>query len=213
MGSAAPHHPLRSFVHVVIPSTMPLPLVVPAASPARSAAAFVEWAKREPGRLNHRSIGAASPFRLSGEVFGRAFGLRVKHVPHRGGAPALTDTAVGNCRVPFDSSSSSAPVVRAGSPRALGTTSARRLEAFPEVPTLAGWGAPGFETGTWSGVVAPAVVEPSTPGSAATPAERRRVQDQGGAPMDLPPAAAAEFVGRGIETWGRVVRAGTITLN
>lgn len=221
MMAAAPYDPLRSFVHVAIPSTTPLLMVVPAASPARSAAAFVEWAKREPGRLNYCSIGVASPSHLSGEVFLRAFGLRLEHVPHRGSAPALTDTVAANCQVLFDSSSSSTPLVRAGSLRALGTTSARRLEALPDVPTMAEQGAPGFETSTWSGVVAPA----GTPSAiverlnteirrlAATPAERRRVQDQGGLPLDLSPAETADFVRQEIETWGGVIRAGNLRLD
>lgn len=221
MGSAAPYDPLRSFVHVAIPSTTPLLMVVPAASPARSAAEFVDWARREPGRLNYCSIGVASPSHLSGEVFLRAFGLRLEHVLHRGSAPALTDTVAANCQVLFDSASSSAPLVRAGSLRALGVTSARRLDAFPEVPTMAEQGAPGFETSTWSGVVAPA----GTPAAiverlnaeirrlAATPAERRRVQDQGGLPMDLSPAETTAFVRREIEGWGRVIRAGDIRLD
>ncbi len=221
MGTAAPYDPLRSFVHVAIPSTTPLLMVVPAASPARTATEFVDWAKREPGRLNYCSIGVASPSHLSGEVFLRAFGLRMEHVPHRGSAPALTDTVAANCQVLFDSASSCAPLVRAGSLRALGSTAPRRLEAFPEVPTMAEQGAPGFETSTWSGVVAPAGTPPAVVDRlnaevrrlAATSAERRRVQDQGGLPMDLSPAEAAEFVRREIETWGRVIRAGNIRLD
>lgn len=221
MGPAAPYDPLRSFAHVAIPSTTPLLMAVPAASPARSAADFVDWAKREPGRLNRCSIGIASPSHLSGEMFGRAFGVRMEHVPHRGSAPALTDTVAANCQVLFDSASSSAPLVRAGSLRALATTSARRLDAFPEVPTLAEQGAAGFEAGTWSGVVAPAGTPAAVVGRlnaeirrlAATPGERRRVQDQGGLPMDLSPAETAAFVQREIEGWGRVIRAGGIRLD
>jgi tripartite-type tricarboxylate transporter receptor subunit TctC len=95
------------------------------------------------------------------------------------------------------------------------------LEAFPEVPTIAEQGAPGFETSTWSGVVAPAGTPPAIVERlnaeirrlAATPAERRRVQDQGGLPMDLSPAETAAFVRREIEGWGQVIRAGNIRLD
>ena len=222
MGSAAPYDAVRSFVHVAIPSTTtPLLMVVPAASPARSASDFVDWAKREPGRLNHCSIGVASPSHLSAEVFLRAFGLRMEHVPHRGTAPALTDTVAANCQVLFDSSSSSAPLVRAGSLRALGGTSPRRPDAFPDVPTMAEQGAAGFETSTWSGVVAtagtPAAIVERLNGEirriAATPSDRRRVQEQGGLPNDLSPAETTAFVRREIEAWGRVIRAGNIRLD
>jgi len=221
MMAAPPYDPLRSFAFVAIPAATPLFMVVPPASPARGAAEFADWAKREPGRLNFCSIGVASPSHLSGEIFLRAFGLRMEHVPHRGSAPALTDTMAGNCQVLFDSGSSSAPLVRAGSLRALGVTSARRLEAFPDVPTMAEQGAPGFEAGTWSGVVAPAGTPPAVVDRlnaeirrlAATPAERRRVQDQGGVPLDLSPAEATAFVRREIEGWGGVIRAGNIRLD
>lgn len=221
MMAAAPYDPFRSFAYVAIPSTTPLLMVVPAASPARTAPGFVEWAKREPGRLNYCSIGVASPSHLSGEVFLRAFALRMEHVPHRGSAPALTDTVTANCQVLFDSASSSAPLVRAGSLRALGVTAARRLDAFPDLPTVAEQGAPGFETSTWSGVVAPAGTPPAIVERlnaeirrlGATPAERQRVRDQGGLPMDLSPAETAEFVRREVETWGRVIRAGNLRLD
>ena len=221
MMAAPPYDPLRSFAFVAIPAATPLFMVVPPASPARGAAEFADWAKREPGRLNFCSIGVASPSHLSGEMFLRAFGLRMEHIPHRGSAPALTDTVAGNCQVLFDSGSSSAPLVRAGSLRALGVTAARRLEAFPDVPTMVEQGAPGFEAGTWSGVVAPAGTPPAVVERlnaeirrfAATPAERRRVQDQGGVPLDLSPAEAAAFVRREIESWGGVIRTGNIRLD
>jgi tripartite-type tricarboxylate transporter receptor subunit TctC len=221
MMAASPYDPLRSFVHVAIPSATPLFMVVPPASPARGAAAFAEWARREPGRLNFCSIGVASPSHLAGEIFLRAFGLRMEHIPHRGSAPALADTMAGNCQVLFDSGSSSSPLVRAGSLRALGVSAARRLEAFPEVPTMVEQGAAGFEASTWSGVVAPAGTPPAVVERlnaeirrlAATEGERRRVQDQGGVPLDLSPAEAAAFVGREIDAWGGVIRAGNMRLD
>jgi tripartite-type tricarboxylate transporter receptor subunit TctC len=221
MMAAPPYDPLRSFAYVAIPAATPLFMVVPPASPARGAAEFADWAKREPGRLNFCSIGVASPSHLSGEIFLRAFGLRMEHIPHRGSAPALTDTMAGNCQMLFDSGSSSAPLVRAGSLRALGVTASRRLEAFPEVPTMVEQGAAGFEASTWSGVVAPAGTPPAVVERlnaeirrlAATPAERRRVQDQGGVPLDLSPAQATEFVRREIDGWGTVIRAGNLRLD
>ncbi len=221
MMAVPPYDPLRAFAFVAIPAATPLFMVVPPGSPARGAAAFADWAKREPGRLNFCSIGVASPSHLSGEIFLRAFGLRMEHIPHRGSAPALADTMAGNCQMLFDSGTSSTPLVRAGSLRALGVTAARRLEAFPEVPTMAEQGAAGFEASTWSGVVAPA----GTPAAvverlnaeirrlAATPAERRRVLEQGGVPLDLSPAEATALVRREIESWGGIIRAGNIKLD
>ncbi len=216
----APYHPVRSFAHVALPSVTPLFLVVRPAMPARTLAEFVELARGRQGRMNYCSIGVASPSHLSAEIFLRAFGLAMEHIPHRGSAPALTDTIAGNCDMLFDSGSSAAPQVRQGALRALGVSAARRLPAFPDVPTIAEGGAAGYETSTWSAVIAPA----GTPAPiverlnaeirrlAATPAERERVSSQGGLPVDLSPAEFTRFLEREIENWGRVIRAGNMRL-
>lgn len=216
-----PYHPVRSFAHVALPYVTPLFMVVPPASRARSVQDFVAWARQNRGRVNYCSIGVASPSHLSAEIFLRAFNVEMEHIPHRGSAPALTDTIAGNCHVLFDSSSSSAPHIRQSALRALGASSARRLPSFPDVSTIAEQGAPGYETSTWSAIIAPA----GTPAPiverlnaeirrlAATPAERERVREQGGLPMDLTPAQFTAFLEREIEEWGRVIRAGNIRID
>jgi tripartite-type tricarboxylate transporter receptor subunit TctC len=216
-----PYHPVRSFVHVALPSITPLFMVVPPTSPARNVEDFVAWARQNRGRVNYCSIGVASPSHLSAELFLRAFDIAMEHIPHRGSAPALTDTVAGNCHVLFDSGTSSTPQIRQGTLRALGVSAAQRLPSFPDVPTIAEQGAPGYETSTWSAVIAPAgtpapVVErlnAEIRRLAATPAERERVSSQGGLPVNLSPAEFSAFLEREIEGWGRVIRAGNIRLD
>ncbi len=221
MMASPPYHPVRSFEHVALPSVTPLFMVVPPSSPARGVQDFVAWARQNRGRVNYCSIGVASPSHLSAEIFLRAFDVEMEHIPHRGSAPALTDTMAGNCHVLFDSGTSSTPQIRQGTLRALGVSSAQRLPGFPDVPTIAEQGAAGYETSTWSAVIAPA----GTPAAiverlnteirhlASTPAERERVSGQGGLPADLTPAQFTAFLEREIEAWGRVIRAGNIRLD
>ena len=215
-----PYDPVRSFSHVALPSVTPLFAVVPAASPVRSLSELIALARRRDGQLNYCSIGVASPSHLSAEIFLQSFSLRMEHIPHRGSAPALTDTIAGHCDLLFDSGTSSTPQIRQGALRALGVSAARRLSGFPDVPTIAEQGAPGYETSTWSAVIAPA----GTPAPiverlnteirrfAATPAERERVNSQGGLPVDFSPAEFTRFLEREIESWGQVVRARNIQL-
>ncbi|MBR0672440.1 Bug family tripartite tricarboxylate transporter substrate binding protein [Neoroseomonas soli] len=221
MMASPPYHPVRSFAHVALPYVTPLFMVVPPASQARSLQDFVTWARQNRGGVNYCSIGVASPSHLSAEIFLRAFNIEMEHIPHRGSAPALTDTIAGNCHVLFDSSTSSSPLVRQGALRALGVSSAQRLPSFPDVATIAEQGAAGYETSTWSAVIAPV----GTPGPvverlnaeirrlAATPAERERVSGQGGLALDLTPAQFTAFLDREIEAWGRVIRAGNIRID
>ncbi|MBR0642891.1 tripartite tricarboxylate transporter substrate binding protein [Roseomonas hellenica] len=216
-----PYDPIRSFAHVAIPSVTPLFMVVPPASPARTVGEFVAHARANPGRLNYCSIGVASPSHLSAAMFLTAFGLEMEHIPHRGSAPALTDTMAGLCHMLFDSGTSSTPQIRDGALRALGVSAARRLPAFAAVPTIAEQGAAGYETSTWSGVIAPA----GTPAPivarlnaeirrlAATPAEQQRVASQGGLPVDFSPAEFTAFIQREIDGWGQVIRANNIRLD
>jgi tripartite-type tricarboxylate transporter receptor subunit TctC len=215
-----PYHPVRSFEHVALPSVTPLFAVVPSASSVRSLGELVALARQRGGQMNYCSIGVASPSHLSAEIFLKAFGLKMEHIPHRGSAPALTDTIAGHCDLLFDSGTSSTPQIRQGALRALGVSAARRLSGFPDVPTIAEQGAPGYETSTWSAVIAPAgtpvpIVErlnAEIRRFAATPAERERVSGQGGLPVDLSPAEFTRFLEREIESWGQAIRAGNIQL-
>jgi tripartite-type tricarboxylate transporter receptor subunit TctC len=216
-----PYDPLRSVVAVAIPSVTPLLMVVPAASPLRDVQGFVAWALANPGRGNYCSIGIGSPSHLSAAMFMQRFGLDLTHVPYNGSGPALTATIGNTCDVLFDSGTSSSPLVRSGQLRALGITAGRRHPSFPDVAPISDQGAPGYETFTWSGLFAPAgtpapIVERlnhEARALAQTPAERARIESQGGLPVDFSPAEFSDFLKREIESWGVVIRAANIGLN
>jgi tripartite-type tricarboxylate transporter receptor subunit TctC len=214
----AGYDPIRGFEHVLLPSVTPLLLVMPTNRAPNTVRELVAWAQSRRGQVNYCSIGVASPSHLSAEMFARAMGIEMTHIPHRGSGPALTDTIAGHCDLMFDSTSSRGPHVRGGRLKALGISTRERHPSWGELPTIAEQGVPGYMTQTWSGLVAPA----GTPAAivqrlneegrrfAASARERERIVSHGGLPVDLPPAQFREFPQGEIAAWGEVIRAGNI---
>jgi tripartite-type tricarboxylate transporter receptor subunit TctC len=214
----AGYDPIRGFEHVLLPSVTPLLLVMPPNRAPNTVRELVAWAQARRGQVNYCSIGVASPSHLSAEMFSRAMGFEMTHIPHRGSGPALTDTIAGHCDLMFDSTSSSGPHVRAGRLKALGISTRERHPSWAELPTIAEQGAPGYRTQTWSGLVAPA----GTPAAivqrlneegrrfAGSARERERIVTQGGLPVDFTPAEFRDFLQGEIMAWGVVIRAGNI---
>jgi tripartite-type tricarboxylate transporter receptor subunit TctC len=215
-----PYDTLRSFAPVGIASFTPLLLVAPANTPTRTLPELLARLRRERGRLTACNIGVGSPSHLSAEMFARAFQVEFEQLPHRGSAPALTDTVAGTCDFLFDSTASSSPLVRQGQLVALGVTSLERMEGMPEIRTIAEQGSAGFQASTWSCVMAPAgtpipIVEAlnrEVRAWAALPATRARMLEQGSVPLDLSPEGFRAFIEREIATWGEVIRAGNIRI-
>ena len=133
----------------------PLLLVVHPKVPAQNAREFIELAKRSPGRITIGNGGTGTAQHLGGVSFGLAAGVDVGHIPYKGSVPATTDLLGGVVDAQFDNLVTLVPFVKSGKLRALGVSSTQRVAALPEVPTLAEAGLPGFEDGTWYGIVAP----------------------------------------------------------
>ena len=168
--------------------------------------------------MNACNVGVASPSHLAAEMFAAGFGLRFENIPHRGSAPALQDTVAGQCDVLFDSGTSSAAPVRQGQVRALGVTSPQRLPTFPDIPTIAESGKPGFQASTWSALVAPAgtpaaIVErinAETRAFVRTAAQQERLIAQGSVPLDLSPQGFTDFLRAEMDAWREVIRTANI---
>ena len=174
-------------------------------------------AKREP--MTYASGGPGGLAHLLGEMLRQETRLDLVHVPYRGNAPAITDLLAGRVDMLFDNSGGALEHIRGGRLRALATTSAARLPATPEVPTMKELGFEGFEVSAWLGLAAPA----------ATPAPivdrlqeevRRALEDEGvrgklaaagAAPAFLGPDRFQVLVREEIARWGRVIKAGNIT--
>ncbi len=154
--SKLPYHFGRDFAPVSVIAMVPNMIVVHAAVPARTIEEFVALAKAQPGKLNYGTAGAGTAHHLIGEMFKLRAGVDLTHVPYKGSAPAVADLVGGQVQLMFDTVTSGLPQVKAGKTRALAVTTAKRSSAMPDVPSLAETVLPGFDVGTWFGIVAPA---------------------------------------------------------
>ena len=153
-----PYDPLRDFTPLGLAASAPVAVVVGSASPYATVADLVAAAKRQPGSIEFGSAGNGTPGHLTGELFAKATGIELRHIPYRGSAPAVTDLLGGQIRLMFDPVQSILPQVRGEKLRALAVSSKERSPVLPQVPTLAEAGLPGFEAEAWWAVFAPANV-------------------------------------------------------
>ncbi len=154
--SKLPYDPVRDFTPIALVASAPVAVVVNAAADIGSVKDLIAKAKANPGKLFFGSAGSGTPGHLTGEMFARAAGIKLQHVPYRGSAPAITDLLGGQIPLMFDPLQSVIQQVRSGKLRALAISSKKRSPALPGVPTLDEAGLKGFETTAWWAVFAPA---------------------------------------------------------
>jgi len=211
-----PYDPYRDLVAVAPLASQAMVLVVAPAAGLRSAGDMIAAAKARPGALAYGSAGIGSGAHFAAEQFRIAAGIEVLHVPYKGGAEAINDTAAGRLSFTFNTVTVALPYISDGRLVALGVTGAARSSLLPAVPTLAEAALPGFEYTFWNGLWAPA----GTPGAlceqiarelgeiVAGAEVRERLARLGAEPLAMTPAQFAAFVKREIENAQRVVKAG-----
>jgi tripartite-type tricarboxylate transporter receptor subunit TctC len=209
-----PQDAMKSFAPVAMLGSGPALLVVPASSPASSVGDLLASLRRKPGELNAAAAGIGSFQHMATELFRLQSKTNFVIVQYKGGGPALTDVIAGQVQMNLGSLVQMMPHVRSGKLKALGVSSARRVAALPEVPTIAEAGVPGFEVANWWGIFAPA----GTPAPVLerlyreitaildSPETRKRFELEGAEVARLNPAEFAAFVTRETEKWTRVVR-------
>jgi tripartite-type tricarboxylate transporter receptor subunit TctC len=131
-------------------------LAVAPSFPVSSVRELIAYAQNNPGKLSNASSSNGSPGHVAGELFKYMTGTVIVHVPYKGGAMAINDLIAGHVQVMWESLNSIAPHARSGKVRALAVSGARRSPGFPDLPTIAEAGVPGYEAGTWTGIIAPA---------------------------------------------------------
>ncbi len=158
MVAKLPYDIERDFQPVALVTRGHLLLAVTPSLPVASVKELIDYAKKNPGKLSNASSSNGSPGHVGGELFKYMTGTQIVHVPYRGGAAAINDLISGRVHLMFESLNSIAPFVRSDKIRALAVSGPRRSPGFPDLPTVAEAGVPGYEAATWSGVIAPANV-------------------------------------------------------
>ena len=150
-----PYDPIKDFTPIGLIGTSPFLLIVHPSVKAQSAGELIAYARSHPGELNFATFGNGSINHLGLELFNSLARIDAKHVPYRGGAPALADLIAGRVQYTFDGSAA-IPAIKAGQVRLLAVGSTQRWHVFPDTPTVAETALPGFELTTWYGLFAPA---------------------------------------------------------
>jgi tripartite-type tricarboxylate transporter receptor subunit TctC len=152
-----PYDPVKDFAPVALVAGVPFALIINPQIPANTLSEFIAYAKSTPG-LAYGSAGNGSPQHLGAEMLKAAAAIDVRHVPYRGGVPAMLDVIAGHIPFMVVDLQPALQQIREGKVRVLGVTAPKRVAVAPEIPTLAEAGLPGFELVAWQGVVAPAGV-------------------------------------------------------
>jgi tripartite-type tricarboxylate transporter receptor subunit TctC len=150
------YEPVRDFAPVALLGDSPYFLTANPALPAANVKEFVAYARANPGKLHYASVGNFSVGHLAGELLKKSAGIDLLHVPYKGSNLALVDLLAGRIELNISTIAASLPHVRAGKLRALGVTSAKRVPALPQTPTVAESGFPGYHASLWVGAFLPA---------------------------------------------------------
>lgn len=150
-----PYDAEADFTPVSLLVVVPNVLVVNPELPAKSVEELLALLKAEPDKWSYASSGNGTPLHLSGELFKSMAGVTMEHIPYKGSGPALNDVLGNQVSIMFDNLPSSSAHIKAGTLRALAVTTPARAPSFPDIPTMAEAGLPGYETYTWNALFAP----------------------------------------------------------
>ena len=213
-----PYDVRKDLARIAQYGAVPNVLVVHSSVPARTLKEFVDYAKKNPGKLQYASPGIGFTPHLTMELFKTAAGINLLHVPYKSGSQAIADVMGGQVQAQFNNLPSQLPNIRSGKVRALAVTSAQRSAQLPDVPTISESGYPGFEMTVWYGMCAPAKtpkpllaqLESGVSKSLAAADLRQRFADQGVEPRLIAGAAFDEFYNNEVLRWAKVVQAAGI---
>lgn len=209
-----PYDTVKDFTPLILAGQTQNLLVVRPSLPVKSVQEFIDYAKKNPGKVSYGSTGTGSSNHLSMELFKSMTGTDIVHVPYKGSAPMVNDMLGDHIDAAFDNTPNVLPQVKAGKLRALGVSSKTRTPLAPDVPTVSEAGAPGYEVSVWFGVVGPAGMPPEIVAKLNTELNtilkmddvKRRFEDQGVEPAGGPPSRFADHIATEIGKWAKVAK-------
>jgi len=216
-----PYDPIKDFAPVGAVSYTQLLLVVNPAVPANNLQELIALAKSKPGQLNYASSGSGGVPHLTGEMFSSLAGIKMQHIPYKGGGPAMIDLVGGQVQLTFAIPINAIPHIKNGKLRPIAITGTSRLDALPQVPTFTEAGVPGLDVKTWFGVFAP----PGTPKPIvdklsgeivrilSTPDVKEKLLAQGMEPYVTTADEFAAIVKADVAKYGQVIKAGNIKID
>ncbi len=209
-----PYDPVKSFVAVAKLPSANMMLVVHPSVPVHTVKDLVELVKKRPGKLNFAASGTGSGTHLATELFKSMAGIDFVIVQFKGGGPAMIDTLGGHTDASFGSLLQFLPHIKTGKFRALGTCGTVRSSLFPEIPTIAEAGLPGYDASSWLGILAPAGtpqfvidrINKELAAVLASPDMQKRLRDQGAELDKMTSAEFRAYLPADIAKWARIVK-------
>ena len=215
-----PYDTLKDFAPISLVAEQPFLFAVHPSLPVKTVAQLITRAKKNPGQIAYSSGGAGSGPFMGAELFKQQAQVNILHVPYKGAGPAFTDLMGGQVQMMIATLSLGMPHAISGRVRALGVTSAKRLGATPQLPTVAESGLPGFEFSAWYGVLAPAGTPAAVMtrlhqavGKAMTAPETREKFEDGLIPLSSTSDEFAAYLKQEVIKWGNVVKASGVKAN
>lgn len=213
-------HSLRDFAPVSLVAMVPNIMVVNNSLPIKNVKELIAYAKANPGKLSYGSPGNGSTAHLSMELFKSMTGTNLVHIPYKGSAGVLADVMGGQIAVTIDNMPVYLPQVKAGKIRALAVSPAKRSSAAAEIPTIAESGVPGYDSGAWFGLLAPAgtpktVVDKLSDETARIlklPDVSKRISELGAEPVGSTPAQFTALIKEEIAKWAKVIKDANVEL-
>ncbi len=214
LNSKLPYDPHKDFAAVALIARSFNIVVVNPASAIKSIADLIAAAKSDPNKLSYGTYGTGTSAHLAGELFKNMAKVNLTTVPYKGAAPAITDLLGGQIQVMFTTVASAASLIAAGQLRALAVTSAERSPAFPDLPTVAEAGVPGYAAESWYGLYVPAKtpddiidrLNKSAAKAVQSEAFKRLGVNEGLVMVASPPAELDRYVRGEEERWRKVIR-------
>lgn len=217
----APYDAIKDFSPITLVASTPNVLVANVQQPIKSVAELLAAAKAKPGTINFGSTSLGGSPHMSGELLKTMTGIDIVHVPYKGGGPMLIDLMGGQIQVAFDNLPSSINQIRAGKIRALAVTTAKRWPGAPDIPTMAEAGVPGYESGAWFGMLAPAntprpivdMLQKHVSAILKLPEVEKMFLEQGAEPVGDTPEQFAKVIASEMQKWAKVAAATGVKLD